>query len=103
MTTGSATFETTANISSVIPADGRNGPDFRVPGETGLSDFWDQFDIAECRAIDGSTQYRRIEPGLPPVADGLPNRVGRIRGFGNAIVPQLAATFIRAFLEAEGE
>ena len=82
---------------------GRNGPDFRVPGETGLSDFWDQFDIAECRAIDGSTQYRRIEPGLPPVADGLPNRVGRIRGFGNAIVPQLAATFIRAFLEAEGE
>ena len=82
---------------------GRNGPDFRVPGETGLSDFWDQFDIAECRAIDGSVQYRRIEPGLPPVADGLPNRVGRIRGFGNAIVPQLAATFIRAFLEAEGE
>jgi len=82
---------------------GRNGPDFRVPGQTGLSDFWDQFDIAECRAIDGSTQYRRIEPGLPPVADGLPNRVGRIRGFGNAIVPQLAATFIRAFLEAEEE
>ena len=82
---------------------GSDGPDFRVPGQTGLSDFWDQFDIAECRAIDGSTQYRRIEPGLPPVADGLPNRVGRIRGFGNAIVPQLAATFIRAFLEAEGE
>ena len=82
---------------------GRNGPDFRVPGQTGLSDFWDQFDIAECRAIDGSVQYRRIEPGLPPVADGLPNRVGRIRGFGNAIVPQLAATFIRAFLEAEEE
>jgi len=26
MTTGSATFATTANISSVIPADGRNGP-----------------------------------------------------------------------------
>jgi DNA (cytosine-5)-methyltransferase 1 len=82
---------------------GSDGPDLRVPGETGLSDFWDQFDIAECRAIDGSTQYRRIEPGLPPVADGLPNRVGRIRGFGNAIVPQLAATFIRAFLEAEKE
>ena len=26
MTTGSATFETTANISSAVPADGRNGP-----------------------------------------------------------------------------
>ena len=84
---------------------GRNGPDFRVPGETGLSDFWDQFDIAECRAIDGSTQYRRIEPGLLPVVDGLPSRLraGLIKGYGNAIVPQLAATFIRAFLEAEGE
>ena len=84
---------------------GRNGPDFRVPGETGLSDFWDQFDIAECRAIDGSTQYRRIEPGLLPVVDGLPSRLraGLIKGYGNAIVPQLAATFIRAFLEAEEE
>jgi DNA (cytosine-5)-methyltransferase 1 len=82
---------------------GSDGPNLRVPGETGLSDFWDQFDIAECRAIDGSTQYRRIEPGLQPLATGLPDRVGRIRGFGNAIVPQLAATFIRAFLEAEKE
>ena len=30
MTTGSATFETTANISSVIPADGRNGPQWQL-------------------------------------------------------------------------
>ena len=82
---------------------GSDGPDFRVPGPASLSDFWDQFDIAECRAIDGSIQYRRIEPGLQPLATGLPDRVGRIRGFGNAIVPQLAATFIRAFLEAEEE
>lgn len=28
------------------------------------------------------------------------NRVGRLRGYGNAIVPQVAATFIRAFMEA---
>ena len=84
---------------------GGDGPDLRVPGQTGLSDFWDQFDIAECRAIDGSVQYRRIEPGLLPVVDGLPSRLrtGLIKGYGNAIVPQLAATFIRAFLETEGE
>jgi len=84
---------------------GSDGQDFRVSGQTGLSDFWDQFDIAECRAIDGSVQYRRIEPGLLPVVDGIPSRLrtGLIRGYGNAIVPQLAATFIRSFLEAEGE
>jgi hypothetical protein len=28
--------------------------------------------------------------------------VGLLRGAGNAIVPQVAAEFIRAFLEAEG-
>jgi hypothetical protein len=27
--------------------------------------------------------------------------VGRLRGYGNAIVPELAAIFIRSFLEAE--
>jgi hypothetical protein len=29
------------------------------------------------------------------------NRVGRLRGYGNAIVPQVAAVFIRAVLEHE--
>jgi DNA (cytosine-5)-methyltransferase 1 len=27
------------------------------------------------------------------------NRVGRLRGYGNAIVPQLAAEFIKAYLD----
>jgi DNA (cytosine-5)-methyltransferase 1 len=29
------------------------------------------------------------------------NRVGRLKGYGNAIVPQVAAEFIRAFMEIE--
>ena len=29
------------------------------------------------------------------------NRVGRLRGFGNAIVPEVATVFIRAFMESE--
>lgn len=40
-----------------------------------------------------------IEPALFPLADGLPNRVGVLRGAGNAIIPQVAAEFIRAFME----
>jgi len=31
------------------------------------------------------------------------NRTGRLRGYGNAIVPQVAALFVRAFLEAEAD
>lgn len=63
---------------------------------------------------------RPIEPGVFPLAYGLPrsvgpgstggervglvaakaNRVGRIHGYGNAIVPQLAAMFVRSFFES---
>ena len=42
---------------------------------------------------------RRIKPGLEPLVDGLPGRVALLRGAGNAIVPVLAARFIRAYLE----
>lgn len=33
------------------------------------------------------------------VKDARRNRVGRVRGYGNAIVPQVAAEFIRSTLE----
>jgi DNA (cytosine-5)-methyltransferase 1 len=82
---------------------GRNGSDNGVFGPASESNFWDNFNLAYCREIDGNTRVRRIESGTLPVVDGIPNRVGRIRGYGNSIVPQLAATFIRSFLEAEGE
>ena len=42
---------------------------------------------------------RRIEPGIQPLAHGVSARVGRLRGYGNAIVPQVAATFVMAFME----
>jgi DNA (cytosine-5)-methyltransferase 1 len=45
----------------------------------------------------------RIESEPQPVAYGIPARVGRLRGYGNAIVPQVAAEFIAAYLEATGE
>jgi DNA (cytosine-5)-methyltransferase 1 len=34
------------------------------------------------------------------LAHGVPNRVGRLRAYGNALVPILAAEFVSAFMEA---
>lgn len=44
---------------------------------------------------------RRTEPGVFPLAHGVPDAVEQIKAYGNAIVPQAAAEFITAFLEAE--
>jgi hypothetical protein len=48
-------------------------------------------------------KQRRVESGTFPLAHGVPGRVGLLRGYGNAIVPQVAAEFIAASLEARGE
>ena len=54
---------------------------------------------------------RPVEPGIFPLADGLPEaldgggtipRIGVIRGAGNAIVPECAAGFIRAWADVRG-
>lgn len=42
---------------------------------------------------------RRVEPSIHLLAHGVPARVGRLRAYGNAVVPPLAAEVIRAFMD----
>lgn len=58
--------------------------------------FWSDADWLGCR--DG--KFRPVESGTFPLANGISARVGRLRGYGNAIVPEVAAEFVRAFLAA---
>ena len=57
--------------------------------------FWRDADWLGCR--DG--KWRPVEPGSKPLVNGVSGRVGLLRGYGNAIVPQVAAEFVTAFLE----
>lgn len=41
------------------------------------------------------------EPDVGRVAHGIPARVGRLRAYGNAIVPETAAAFVTAYLECQ--
>lgn len=91
-------------------SQGREGQDIR---QVGLLDgagaennttnphhgFWSDADWLGCR--DG--KFRPVEPGTFPLANGIPARVGRLRGYGNAIVPQVAAEFIKAFMGVVNE
>lgn len=51
---------------------------------------------ADIEWIECSDGARPTQPGLFPLAHGIPNRVGRLRAYGNAIVPQVAAVFVMA-------
>jgi DNA (cytosine-5)-methyltransferase 1 len=80
--------------------------------EAGGSDSWGDYDLVACR----DSKVRRIERGTFPLVARLPGdvvpsgdpslsyvqatteaRTWRLKGYGNAIVPQLAAEFIEAF------
>jgi DNA (cytosine-5)-methyltransferase 1 len=62
-------------------------------GPSGLG-AWSDYRIIPC--ADGKA--RRIESSIQPLAHGIPGRVGLLRGYGNAIVPQVAAAFVAEFM-----
>lgn len=67
---------------------------YRQRGMPELDGHWSDFYLIPCR--DGKA--RRVGTGLRVLAHGIPGRVGLLRGYGNAIVPQVAAAFIEEFM-----
>jgi DNA (cytosine-5)-methyltransferase 1 len=65
-----------------------------APGPT--NGAWVRAEWIYCR----DEKWRPVEPGTQPLAHGAPARVGRLRGYGNAIVAQAAAQVIAAYREA---
>lgn len=57
---------------------------------------WEDSEWIAC--ADGKA--RRAQPGAFPLADGVPGRMVLLRGYGNAVVPPLAAAFISAAMAA---
>lgn len=76
-------------------SQGRNGAILRE--RAGELSTWSGSAPYQCR--DGKTRRIPIEPALFPLAYGIPERVGLLRGAGNAIVPQVAAAFVKAVNE----
>lgn len=71
---------------------GASGDGNERPGPT--NGLWRAADWIACR----DERWRPVEPGTFPLAHGAPARVGRLRGYGNAINAEVATEFIRATL-----
>ena len=78
--------------------------EYRPSGErhSGLVGFAMQTSVPEWNgptvAIECSDGARRVsaQPDSFPLAHGVSGRMGRLRAYGNAIIPQVAAEFIKA-------
>ena len=105
--------------SNSIPIPCADGKWRRVPGRVADTELWDghgrilkkgklqeqkRKSHGERKTANCHRQFRTTENNLEvesilfPLAPGLPNRVGALRGAGNSIIPQVAAEFIKAVL-----
>jgi len=75
---------------------GLEGRGKQVSGKGGQGP-WKASALVGC--IDGFSRPVPVEPGIYPLAPGLPGRMDAISGYGNSIVPILASEFIRSVME----
>ena len=78
------------------------GAGLRLAGGAGKVRSWGTFGPMDLREIidrpfDPGARFSR--PRALAISDGIPARVGRLRAYGNAIVPQVGAVFVRAVMD----
>lgn len=77
-------------VASARPADTQH-----ASRRTDLQTHW-----SDARWVVGHDgKGRRVKPGVRLLADGFSERVGKLRAYGNAIVPQEAAEILGAILD----
>ena len=89
-----------------FPADSDHGEDdheatdrpvsLRPVGPLGVRP-WRKHRVLACP--DGRARRTPVESRFRPLADGVPGEMGRLRAYGNSIVPQVAAIFLRSVME----
>ena len=81
-------------------SSGRGKTDGMDRGPSGKTNgHWGDADWLFCR--DG--KWRPVEPSTCPLVDGATSRVGRLRAYGNGIVPQVAQGLIESYMETRKE
>jgi DNA (cytosine-5)-methyltransferase 1 len=86
------------NNCTIIPC--RDGKSRRIPAQADVEPvFQHVVDGLSC-SLDARRNILRAAQGFP-LAETIPNRVALLKGAGNAIVPQVAAEFIAAFMDIE--
>ncbi len=81
---------------NMIPTKQSKEPERIQPEMDRQAEQWEQSCDNSPVVLEGKLE---IEPALFPLADGIPGRVGLLKGAGNAIVPQVAAEFIKATMD----
>lgn len=69
---------------------------FPDTGSTGCKEQWQSIAAREKFFAPQCNSWWEVEPGMGRVVDGLPRRVDRLKGLGNAIVPQVAFEIFKA-------
>jgi len=90
----------------VLPASAVNAPHQRYrcwivahANNTRWEKQWWQESAQEEQQTSQCRSWWSVEPSVGRVAHGIPNRVDRLKGLGNAVVPQIPAVLGRAILE----
>jgi DNA (cytosine-5)-methyltransferase 1 len=83
------------------PDVARDGAKGGVANSDGNGDAQGERDYEAWRAVPAVCDWWAAEPEVGRVADGIPNRMDRLRCLGNAVVPQVAEWIGRRIAEVE--